>query len=118
MPHSGSPKTWIKIVTALYILKILQTGPAHGNNIAEQIRVRTCNALSPNPNFIYPLLKSMEDSGYIAGEWEKPGIRGKKVYRLTDKGREYLPQIRITVQQKFQEIERRMEILRSDLLEM
>jgi len=53
-------KTGVKIITGLYILKIVQNGPAYGNKIAEEIKARTQNSITPNPNALYPLLRKME----------------------------------------------------------
>lgn len=114
---ASSPKTWIKIITGLYILKILRQGPAHGNKIAEIIKRRTEQTLSPNPNFLYPLLRFMEENGYITGEWTNPSTRGKRVYSITTAGTGVIPALEARVAQKLRELERRLSVLRRDLLE-
>lgn len=116
-PANGESKTWIRIVTALFILKILQHKSAYGNQIAEEIKQRTFQALHPNPNFLYPLLRSMEEEGYVTGEWDNPHTRGKKVYTLTAKGSAYLLALKGQVQKKFKEIERKQEAIRRYLFE-
>jgi DNA-binding PadR family transcriptional regulator len=35
---------------------------------------------------MYPLLRSLEGRGLIAGEWEHPERRSRRFYRLTEEG--------------------------------
>lgn len=113
---SDNPKTWVKIITGLYILKILINGPAHGNKIADEIKRRTLQCVMPNPNALYPLLRKMEERGYIIGEWNNPEIRSKRVYTITSTGRESIASFEIMVAERLSEMERKIQILRKDLL--
>jgi PadR family transcriptional regulator PadR len=108
-------KTWVKIITGLYILKILKNGPAYGNKISEEIKVRTQNLLSPNPNALYPLLRKMEEGGYVIGEWNNPETHSKRIYTITDDGHLLIPILENKVKESFAERERKVAILREDL---
>ncbi len=108
-------KTWIKLVTALFILKILKTGAAHGNRIAAEIKLVTGNAVQPNPNFLYPLLHQLEEDGYVAGSWENPATRSKRVYTITPGGCAYLATLKNTARAKMLELERRHKAIRDFL---
>lgn len=108
-------KTWIKLVTALFILKILKTGAAHGNRIAGEIKRVTGDAVQPNPNFLYPLLRQLEEGGYVEGSWENPATRGKRVYTITSSGLDYLACLKKTAQAKMLELERRHKAIRDYL---
>ena len=35
---------------------------------------------------VYPLLRDLEEEGYIKGWWEEPDKRSIRRYRLTDEG--------------------------------
>ncbi|MBU2699853.1 DNA-binding PadR family transcriptional regulator [Sporomusaceae bacterium BoRhaA] len=110
-------KTWIKIVTALFILKIVARQSAYGNQIAEEIKRITQQTLQPNPNFLYPLLRTMEEEGYLEGKWENPTTRSKRIYIITPSGRNYVQILQEKVYAKFLEIERRQQAIRKFLFE-
>jgi PadR family transcriptional regulator PadR len=50
--------------------------------------------LAVNTNTIYPLLRRLEERGFIVGEWEHPTKRSRRYYRITDAGRERLERIK------------------------
>lgn len=116
MSLSNDPKTLVKIITGLYILKILRNGSAHGNKIAEEIRRRTQNSTTANPNGLYPLLRIMEDRGYIRGEWSNPDTRGKRIYTITESGIANISTLEAKVVERLNELEQKISILRKDLL--
>lgn len=107
--NNKDSKTWIKMLTALLILKVLKTQSAYGNQIAEEIKKQTQGTIEPNPNFLYPSLREMEEGGYLEGCWEKPNTRGKKIYTITGSGRHYLQELTDIVHLKFLEIEHRQQ---------
>ncbi|MDF2635053.1 MAG: lineage-specific thermal regulator protein [Pelosinus sp.] len=109
-------QTWVNIITGLYSLIILEREPAYGHKIAGEIKCRTGGAISPNSNALYPLLRKMEERGYITSSWEKPDTRGKRIYNITAEGISRIPSLRAEFQQRLEEAEVRLQILRSDLL--
>lgn len=110
-------KNFMKLTTALYILKILQqNGPTHGNKMAEEIRRRTSQVINPNPNSIYPLLRLMEERGYVTGAWDSPDTRNKRVYHITQQGVAYLPAMEEKLKRRIEEIETDIRIIKQDLL--
>lgn len=110
-------KVWIKHITGLLILRILKDMPAYGNQIADKIKRETQDTIKPNPNFIYPLLRDMEENGYVEGSWENPNTRGKRIYTITESGLVYFEQLKEIVQAKFLELERCQRMIRSFLFE-
>ena len=58
----------------------------------------------------------MEEKGYITGDWEKPDTRGKRIYNITAEGIARIPFLRTMFQQRLEEAEQRLQILRNDLL--
>ena len=75
----------------LLILKTLQTGPAHGWDIAQRIRQVSLDILSVNQGSLYPALHRLEAQGRIASEWgSSDNNRRAKFYRLTPAGRRQL----------------------------
>ncbi|MCP9954150.1 PadR family transcriptional regulator [Actinomadura madurae] len=70
----------------LYLLKLLEESPRHGYEVIRLLQDRFLGVYSPSPGTIYPRLARLEAEGLVTHEV----IKGKKVYSLTDKGREEL----------------------------
>ncbi|MDT8902300.1 PadR family transcriptional regulator [Anaeroselena agilis] len=109
--------SYMRLVLGLYILKILRQGPAHGNRIAEEIKRRTQNAYTPNTNALYPLLRIMEGKNYIVGEWTSPVTRGRRIYNVTADGVARIPALEAMLEERLRLVEKKIAILRSDLLD-
>ena len=88
---------------SLYVLHLLAEQPRYGNDIMRQIEVRTRGRWNANPGAIYPLLDSMEEQGLVAGVWEDPKKRTRRVYSLTPVGREELFRISQVIRPKLHE---------------
>ncbi len=71
--------------------------------------------MTPNPNAFYPLLRLLEERGYVISEWEHPDRRSKRIYQITKEGREVLPLLTMKVKEQIDEMEKTIRILRKDL---
>lgn len=70
----------------LLVLHLCGQAPCYGNQLMERIGELTGGLLAVNPNTMYPLLRTLEGDGLIAGEWEHPERRSRRFYRLTGAG--------------------------------
>jgi PadR family transcriptional regulator, regulatory protein PadR len=70
----------------LLVLELLDAGTSYGNQLMERISELTGGMLVVNPNTMYPLLRSLEGRGMVAGQWEHPERRSRRFYRLTSLG--------------------------------
>jgi DNA-binding PadR family transcriptional regulator len=70
----------------LLVLHFLAAGPSYGNQLMDRVVELTGGLLAVNPNTMYPLLRSLESRGLIAGEWEHPERRSRRFYTLTTAG--------------------------------
>lgn len=70
------------------ILTFLEEGPLHGYKINVRFRKSFGHGLSAST--IYPLLYTLEEKGYIEGEWTGNSRRKRRVYSITQKGRDRL----------------------------
>jgi DNA-binding PadR family transcriptional regulator len=70
----------------LYLLKLLDEAPRHGYDVIRLLQDRFLGVYSPSPGTIYPRLARLEEEGLVTHEL----IDGKKVYKITDAGREEL----------------------------
>jgi transcriptional regulator len=75
----------------MLILRTLQTGPAHGHQIAKHIQRSTDDVLQIEHGSLYPALHRLEEKGWLAAKWEgRDGGREFKYYRLTTLGKKQL----------------------------
>jgi len=72
----------------LVILQFLNAKPMHGYQIISSIRKNF--GVYFGPSTIYPLLNSLEEKGYIKSQWDLSNERPRKVYKLTNEGRNLL----------------------------
>jgi DNA-binding PadR family transcriptional regulator len=67
----------------LYLLKLLDEAPRHGYEVIRLLQDRFMGVYSPSPGTIYPRLARLEEDGLVTHD----EIDGRKVYRITEKGR-------------------------------
>ena len=72
----------------LIILRLLRSKPRWGYEVNIAIRDKYRVYLSAGT--LYPLLHSLEEDGYIQGEWESEKGRGRRIYRITESGIHFL----------------------------
>ena len=99
----------------LLVLHFASRQPAYGNQLIERIATLTGGALSVNPNTMYPLLRSLEERGLVAGEWEHPERRSRRFYRATDAGREELARLRGELGPRLDRIAASIDAIRAEL---
>ena len=74
-------------LSKFFILSVLQSGPcmAMRSHVKWSVRQGCC---APTEGTIYPVLREFEQGGYVTAHTETVAGRRRKVYTLTDKGRE------------------------------
>jgi DNA-binding PadR family transcriptional regulator len=70
----------------LYLLKLLDEAPRHGYEVIRLLQDRFMGIYAPSPGTIYPRLARLEEEGLVTHD----EADGRKVYRITDRGREEL----------------------------
>lgn len=70
----------------LYLLHLLEGAPRHGYEVIRLLEDRFLGVYTPSAGTVYPRLAAMEDDGLVSHD----SSDGRKVYRLTDKGRDEL----------------------------
>ncbi len=78
----------------LLILHLVREKPEYGNSIMARIREISAGAMSVSPNTIYPLLRRLEEKGYVKGKWERPDTRSRRFYTITPSGEKKYDEIR------------------------
>lgn len=74
------------------IIWLISEGPKHGYELIKEVKKLTGQKLKPGT--LYPLLYWLEKEGFVVGEWIKKGQRKLKRYRLTEKGKALLAELR------------------------
>jgi DNA-binding PadR family transcriptional regulator len=69
-------------------LMLLHEEPRNGYEIMQELEERSGGLWSPSPGSVYPALQQLEDEGLIRAE----EVDGRKLFRLTDSGREQVEQ--------------------------
>lgn len=87
-------QNWMKEAQKGYIrmglLILINKKPSHGYEIMKEINSRTKGFWQPTPGGVYPILRDLEKSGYIKGQWETQRNRKLKIYKITKSGQAIL----------------------------
>ena len=70
----------------LAVLFLLAEGPKHGYQLIKELQDRSGGLYRASTGTVYPTLQELEDEGLITSERQD----GKRVYQITDAGREEL----------------------------
>ena len=100
----------------LLVLHFIASEPRYGNQLIDRIAGLTHGALAVNPNTMYPLLRSLEAQGLVAGSWEHPDRRSRRYYELTDKGRVEHERLAAELGPRLDRIAHSIEAIRAEVL--
>lgn len=82
------------------ILRLLRDKPMHGYEVMRALEEESAGWYRASPGSVYPTLQMLEDQGLV----ESKDVGGKKVYSLTDAGRQYLADNSRTVDEIFDKV--------------
>ena len=68
------------------LLALLAQQPRHGYQLMKELETRYGGFYRPSPGSVYPTLQLLEEGGYLTSEQTE----GKRVYTITDSGRQLL----------------------------
>ena len=75
----------------LYILFLFEHKKEYyGKELMDEIESRFGSKWRPSHGMLYPLLRELENKGYIVGKWEDPSKKTKKIYKITKQGKSAL----------------------------
>jgi len=84
--HGGGPRRQRRGDIKYALLALLAEQPRHGYELIKALEERYGGFYRPSPGSVYPTLQLLEDEGYLTSE----SVGGKRVYTITEAGREYL----------------------------
>ena len=76
------------------LLHLIEQRPDHGYGLMHRIAELCGDLLAVNTNTIYPLLRRLEDRGFVSASWEHPTKRSRRIYAITQQGRDRLTRIK------------------------
>lgn len=86
--EGGGPRRHRRGDIKFALLELLAAQPRHGYDLIKELENRYAGFYRPSPGSVYPNLQLLEDEGYLTSETRE----GKRVYTITDAGRELLKQ--------------------------
>ncbi len=92
------------------ILRLLQDKPMHGYEVMKALEEQTHGCYKPSPGTVYPTLQWLDDEGLVKAEDRE----GKKVYVITDAGRQFLEENKSSVEDIFDRIDEMIDHLVGD----
>jgi PadR family transcriptional regulator, regulatory protein PadR len=102
-------------VFPVLILHLVRQRPEYGNSLMHKIRASTAGVMSVSPNTVYPLLRRLEEKGYVEGEWEHPDTRSRRFYTITPKGEEKYEEIKERFEAHLLRVKEAIESLHEEL---
>jgi PadR family transcriptional regulator, regulatory protein PadR len=100
----------------LLVLHYISDEACYGNQLIDRIGALTGGALAVNPNTMYPLLRSLEAQGLVAGAWEHSERRSKRYYRITEAGRAERARLAAEIGPRLDRIARSIDAIRGEVL--
>lgn len=71
------------------LLELIAEKPRHGYEIIKELEGRAHGWYKPSPGTVYPTLQMLEEGGFLTSA----EVEGRKVYTITDAGREMLAEV-------------------------
>jgi DNA-binding PadR family transcriptional regulator len=106
-----------KTVFPALILHLVECRPDHGYGLMQRIHEICGDLVAVNTNKIYPLLRRLEERGFVTASWENPTKRSRRVYAITAAGAERLRRIKSSMLPYLDSIAGAIERLRAELYE-
>ena len=78
----------IKNLLDIHLLRMVQTQPLWGYMIKK--KVEASFQIKLRHGALYPMLNRLERKGFLTSQMQTKGGRARKVYNITEGGREYL----------------------------
>ena len=83
-------KKMMAVSTSMLVLKLLEEGDLYGYQMITELERRSDHTFQMKEGTLYPVLKKLENSGYVTSYQAEANGRTRKYYRLTQSGRKEL----------------------------
>ena len=86
-----------KTLFPVLILHMVKVQPDHGYGLMQRIDSLCGGLIAVNTNKIYPLLRRLEERGFLTATWDHPTKRSRRIYSITAEGEARLARIKGTM---------------------
>ena len=104
-----------KTLFPVLLLHLIKEQPDHGYGLMQRIETICGDLVAVNTNKIYPLLRRLEERGFVSATWDHPTKRSRRVYAITQAGDERLGRIKGSMLPYLESIERAVGRLKLEL---
>ena len=104
-----------KTLFPVLLLHLIKEQPDHGYGLMQRIESICGDLVAVNTNKIYPLLRRLEERGFVSATWDHPTKRSRRVYAITPTGDERLGRIKGSMLPYLESIERAVGRLKLEL---
>ncbi len=104
-----------KTILPVLLLHLLAQRSDHGLALMQRVEALCGGLLAVNTNTVYPLLRRLEERGFVTGEWEHPSKRSRRRYSITRAGLERLERIKANMLPYLTMLAESVQRLRSEL---
>ena len=104
-----------KTLFPVLLLHLIKEQPDHGYGLMQRIESVCGDLVAVNTNKIYPLLRRLEERGFVTATWDHPTKRSRRVYAITAAGEERLTRIKGSMLPYLESIERAVGRLKLEL---
>jgi DNA-binding PadR family transcriptional regulator len=104
-----------KTIFPVLLLHLIKEQPDHGYGLMQRIEGICGDLVAVNTNKIYPLLRRLEERGFVSAAWDHPTKRSRRVYSITAPGEERLERIKDSMLPYLEQIERAVGRLKDEL---
>lgn len=106
-----------KTIFPVLLLHLIREQPDHGYGLMQRIENVCGDLVAVNTNKIYPLLRRLEERGFVTATWDHPTKRSRRVYSITPQGEERLKRIKGSMLPYLEQIEAAVVRLKTELYE-
>ena len=104
-----------KTLFPVLLLHLIHEQPDHGYGLMQRIESICGDLIAVNTNKIYPLLRRLEERGFVTATWDHPTKRSRRVYSITEQGDERLRRIKVSMLPYLESVERAVGRLKNEL---
>jgi DNA-binding PadR family transcriptional regulator len=104
-----------KTVFPVLVLHLVKEQPDHGYGLMQRVEELCGDLIAVNTNKIYPLLRRLEERGFLTATWDHPTKRSRRIYSITPQGEERLGRIKDSMRPYLQSIENAVARLKTQL---
>ena len=104
-----------KSIFPLLILHMVSKQPEYGNSIIKGVKEMTAGTMSASPNTVYPLLRRLEEKGYLEGAWEEEDTRTRRFYSITPEGEKKYEEIKVLFEEHLLRVKEAIESLQAEI---